>query len=317
MSLTELPPNKTRIIEYREKFPGLVLNYVVGALDPKCLAGSLYKEGEHVRRTYEALLAGVQFVYPQPEDPTAKHGTCAHAWFADRGDWLYTLEETQRNSLVPAAFPEWLRSLGRQVHAGSKKTMSAANAWGADLISHGWNCCLVSYGTSSAWTFGEDPWHPEGACVSDLFISGGGGGGGAQDISLVLCNPDGVGVSVQPLLGSILTWRGKGWTMGAKSKEPFYRLSFRFIHPNLDGMQKDAKYPHRLRDALRQEKRIIPLHLNIEEHDDVLQGRRPHSPVTVLKPKVAQVKAKEPEPEPEAVPSAAKKAKRAPPQKKT
>jgi hypothetical protein len=81
-------------------------------------------------------------------------------------------------------------------------------------------------------------------------------------------------------------------------------------------MQKDAKYPHRLRDALRLEKRIVPLHLNIEERDDILQGRRPHSPVMVLKPKAAPLAARETFPESEAAPSAAKKVKRAPPSKK-
>lgn len=301
MSLTELPSNKARVIEERENFPGLVLYYVLGALDPKCLAGSLFTEGEHVRRTYESMLSALQYVYPQPADPQAKHGTCAHAWFADRGDWLYILEETQRNALVPAAFPEWLRALGSKAQAGCKKTKGLAKAWNADLLSHGWNCCLVSYGTSSAWTFGEDPWHPEDGCVCDVFIG--------QDISLVVCNPDGVGISVQPLLGSIFTWRGKDWTMGAKAKEPFYRLSFRFLHPNRDGMQKDAKYPHRLRDALHLEKRIVPLHLSIEEREDILQNRRPPAKEVTAAPRpVAKEVAAEP--------SAPKKAKRAPPPKK-
>jgi len=141
-------------IKERVKFPGLYFAYIVGVLQPERVDGPPYKdtsgEKERMVQTYGSRLRDTQFIYPEPEDLGAKHGKCACAWFADRGEWMYALEQTQRNAYLPQAFPTWLRTLSRQLQTASKKTR---------FVGNGFNCCLISYGISSSWTYGEDPWH--------------------------------------------------------------------------------------------------------------------------------------------------------------
>jgi hypothetical protein len=273
-ALPLLPSHAPFLIEERVNFPGLTLDYVLGALDPTHMEGHPYivktgasgaagqgEDEEERHSTFATLLGDVTFTYPQPEDVRSRHGTSAYAWFADRGEWLYALEGTQRNAFVPAAFPSWLRMLANRVHAASTLTR---------LTGHGWNCCLVSYGVRSTWTYGEDPWHDPSAYVADVFIGDG--------VRLTVRNAKGKGLRLNPQKGGILTWRGDGddWSMVAHSEtlQPMFRLSFRTIDPCRENRQKALKYPHRLRDALRAEQRLVPCHLNTGERDRVIQGHR-------------------------------------------
>jgi hypothetical protein len=238
------------------------MDYVLGVINPNHLEGAPYPVTvagvEEKRRTYISYLNDMTYVYAQPLDPGARHGTCAHAWYADRGEWMYALEHDQVNAMIPASFPTWMRTLGHTVSVASGQTRLAGN---------GPNCCLVSHGSSSAWTFGEDPWHAPHVSVSELFVRPG--------VTVTVRNKAGVGIVFDPLPGSIVTWRGTDWTVTAKSTAPFYRMSFRVIDPNRELVQRDRKFPHRLAHALRDEQRIVPLHLDLAGYEDISQGRRP------------------------------------------
>jgi len=294
-----LPSGSPFTIEERVNFPGLFFDYVAGALDPKHVDGPSFTAGEDERpcKTYATLLQDVQFIYPEPVDPKGTHGTCAHAWFANRGEWIYALEPTQRNAFIPASFPEWLCLLSQRISAASTATR---------LVGNGWNCCLISFGTRSSWTFDEDPWHPSDLCVADLFVG--------QDVHITMSSRGGAGTfALDPASGAVMAWKGKDWIMTAEAlpDKPFYHLSFRVIDPNRLDAQLRIKYAHRRADALHAEVRIVPAHLPDMGKVSVTDMRmvQATSTLPVAIPEVPEVKPKPPA-------SAAKKKKKTPAPKK-
>ena len=79
-ALPLLPSASPFLIEERVKFPGLVLDYVVGALDPKHMDGPAYKEmidgKEHTVRTHGSRLRDTEYIFPEP-GRSYQHGPCA------------------------------------------------------------------------------------------------------------------------------------------------------------------------------------------------------------------------------------------------
>lgn len=275
-ALPLMPADVPRLIEARENNPELVLDYIPGAVDPSRLAGpsyTVFSAGEKKQcRSYIKCLNDVQFTYPQPADPDAKHGTSAYAWFADRGDWSYAPERQQRNALVPCSMPEWLRQLGQQLHVASEMTR---------LVGTGWNCCLISYGTSSVWSCGEDPWHLMSGFVTEFFVG--------ESVRITVRHENGSYFMLDPLPGSLISWRGPGSTLEARSDQPFFRLSFRVLVPLKEHAQWDAKMPHRMPEALAMEQRIVPLHLTLDQRERLMQGQRPH-PLVIMNAPPAKAK---------------------------
>jgi hypothetical protein len=276
-------PASPLVIEERLKFPGLVLDYAVGVIQPEAIDGDTYavdewdgdKQQRRMRRTFLYRLKEFRYTYSHPEGNADKYGCSAYAWFAYSGDWIYAAEASQRNAFVPYAMPDWLKTLSRTANgAGSHHNYSYHTMY---------NCCVIRYGIHTAWTFGTDPWHPEDCYVTDFLI-----GNGA--VHVALSNGTGAIFKFYPEQGSMLTWRGKDWRMIAHAEEPFFHLSFRVIDPNRVNAQRDAKTPHRLPASVRQEQCLVPLHMTTEEGMAVLQGRRP-GPI-VAEPEVKQAAAK-------------------------
>jgi|WetSurMetagenome_2_1015567.scaffolds.fasta_scaffold01568_11 hypothetical protein len=257
-----------------ERFPGLTFDYMVNGVDASHVDGpsyTVFSEGErHERKTYMKRLYDLQFIYPEPRPPGDPHGTCAHAWFADRGQWLYALESTQRNAFVPHSMPEWLRMLSHRLYTANKRTRQTDDFW---------NCCLISYGTSSSWTFGEDPWHNAHNYVTEFFVAD------SDDLAVTVTrDEDGASFTFRPVKGSICVWRGLGYTMSARATVPFFRLSFRIIHPLFEHAQMDKKYPHRLAEALAAERRLVPNHMTLAHREAMIHDAQVTHAMTSAQP---------------------------------
>jgi len=63
-------------IDERLKFPGLVLDYQLGLLQPETC------------KVYAMELRDLQYTYPHPPPPESR-GDAACAWFATMGQWRY------------------------------------------------------------------------------------------------------------------------------------------------------------------------------------------------------------------------------------
>ncbi len=184
-------------------------------------------------------LSEFQYVYPEPAQPDSD---CAHAWFADRG-WTYATHKKQGNTFAALSMPEWLRDMAHAIRVLSPVARTTT----------GWNSCLVSYGTHSRWTHGEDPWNEEHSLSGEIYLSA----DGHSRVQLQISKDD-VSFSLTPRPGSFFVWRGLGWTVQVHSEMPFYRIAFRLISPMYETRQHKAKYHNRFAAAMAKERRVIP-----------------------------------------------------------
>jgi hypothetical protein len=249
-----LPSDKPLRIEQRANFPGLSLDYGLGLF------------AEQQTEVFSMCAQDMQFTYPNPLSKAAERGDCAYSWYADRGDWIYAIDKSQRNAFVPQAWPEWLRGLSHKVNAASPLT----------TLGTGWNCCLISWGTSCIWTHGEDPWHRDDSFVGDVVLAP-----ASSTVTVTYSrgeSKDGppASFSINPRVGSYMVSSGMDWKIAAESRTPFYYVSFRLIDPlRVIYKQHMAKVKHRLPQYLATERRIVPRHVeeaqrNGQDPDDLL-----------------------------------------------
>jgi len=259
-------------IEGREQFPGLDVEQFP----------SPFTSDEHVN-TFVAKLRKLTYTNLVETTDCAVSSSSLHeekkkkvvgtsfAWFADQGDWVYSITKNQRNAFTPMTWPSWLRDLGYQLGSSLKLNQS----WRACLVTR-----LVPGSSHTRNHMDADQWQEKHELFCDVILF-------KRVVDKDNASRISITIKPRPNLknasravqfdmesGGILVSRGRSaredwdtvfqFDQGQDGDECFC-ISFRPIHPLLALAQSSAKYPHQTPAAMDCEYRFIPSMLKIEK----------------------------------------------------
>ena len=253
----EFPADKSLEIVGRERFPGLHLEYAPSIFTPRTACAE----------TFWPLFC--RLTYTTRKWPSApENGDVAwepyYAWFADRGEWLFSFGEKHNNAFIPQAWPTFLA--GMRYHA--LQNIASYVGRGASAAME-WNACLVACLQPGVTHFVDpserDGWEGAGELVHEVHCIVGPVDGKVTftaDLS-----PQGTSVLMTLASGACVVLRTseciRKWKFAFKNTSATgtcFVVSLRALNPvvalnNVPGRMWEQ---NRMRAAIDNEERVIP-----------------------------------------------------------